>query len=398
MDKIETSTFNRFQEIKLKKKIKQRQSFLLLGPRQTGKSTLIEKIFSKIPDKQKLEYSLQLPSDRQKIETDPEIILRELEAKNQNKPLYIYIDEIQKVPQVMDVLQWIVDKKKATIVASGSSARKMRNMRTNWLPGRIHLERLYPLTWEEIHQTPQIKNLEQNLLWGALPAILIEKNLKKREQDLNSYVQLYLEEEIRMEAALRNLPRFIKFLQLAALESGSSPNYSIIASQVGVSHTTIREYFQILEDSLIIHKLPAFGKSHNAVLRTDRYYFFDMGVRNNAAKLGHSAGILTLQQGLLFEHWVFLELLAYLKTSSQFYYWRTKKNEEVDLVIEKQQKRFAIEIKTTQRPKAQDFKGLDAFRQQYPCYKSFLVCQIKTPQKFGKHLAVPWFEISERLR
>lgn len=271
------------------------RSFILFGPRQTGKSTLLEDIFTELPKEQVLRYYFQLPSERDRIESDPEVILREVEAKGSNNPVYLFIDEIQKIPQIMDVLQFLIDKKKAVLGATGSSARKMKNFGTNWLPGRVNIEHLYPLTWEETNLLNNQRDLQNTLCFGALPGILAEKDLAAREQTLFDYTSLYLDEEIRMEALTRNIPRFSKFLRLAALESGTSPNFSKIGGIIGLTHPTIREYFQILDDTLITHRLDAFGSSRDAVLRSSRYYFFDIGVRNAAAGIGCNKGVLTLQ-------------------------------------------------------------------------------------------------------
>ncbi|MDO8494629.1 MAG: AAA family ATPase, partial [Deltaproteobacteria bacterium] len=387
-------SFIRKNQGELKEKIEKNQSFILFGPRQTGKSTLLEGIFAQLPKNNQLRYYFQLPHQRSKIEEDPEVILREVDAKSEGKPVYLLIDEIQKIPKITDLLQFLIDKKKIVLAACGSSARKLKTMGTNWLPGRIHLEHLYPLTWEECGLLNRKKSLEEILLFGSLPGILSKSLLEDREKDLASYSHLYLEEEIRMEAVVRNLPRFTKFLTLAALESGTFPNHSKIGSQVGVSHTTIREYFQILEDTLIIHRLNAFGTSRDDTLRAPKYYFFDLGVRNAAAGIGHHQGLLPLQMGILFEHFVILEMIANFQPQVKFSHWRTKKGEEVDLIIEKGSKKIAVEIKATKKPQKEDLKGLEAFSKKYHCKNTLLVCQIEQPQKFDSHLALPWQELS----
>lgn len=396
MTNTESTNFNRLVTLRLKKTLSSGHSFLLFGPRQTGKSTLLEGIFAQFPSAQVLKYYFQLPSEQLRIESDPEILLREVEALGSPKPIYLFIDEIQKVPKVMDVLQFLIDKKKAVVAASGSSARKMRTLGTNWLPGRIQLEHLTPLTWGETEWHP--RELSQILRYGSLPGILSQSDLAQRESSLTAYTHLYLEEEIRLEATVRNIPRFAKFLRLAALESGTAPNLSKIGGRVGLSHTTIREYFQILEDSLIIHRLPAFGGSRDAVLRTPKYYFFDIGVRNAASGIGHSEGILTLQIGTLFEHFIILEVIALSQGRARLFYWRTKQGQEVDLIVEHNDRRIAIEIKATERPNLDDFDGLETFRKKCRCDHSYLVCQISRPQRFGAIEAIPWWEVTERLK
>ncbi len=399
MYNIKSTTFNRYKILELKDKINKKQSFLLLGPRQTGKSFLIELLFKELNQQSTLQYYFQLPSHRQRAEQDPEFLLREVEAKSQNHttPVFLWIDEIQKVPSVLDVLQFLIDKKQVVLVASGSSARKMKNLGINRLPGRIVLEYLFPLTWEECGLLEKKITNDEVLLYGSLPKILATEDLPLREEIISTYTQLYLEEEIRLEAVVRNLPHFSKFLKLAALESGTSPNFSKLGNQVGVSPPTIREYYQILEDTLILHRIDSFGKSRDQTLRTPKYYFFDIGVRNAAAGIGHSRGILELQRGVLFEHFIILELLAHYKQKAKLSYWRTKKQEEVDLLLEKDGNLFAIEIKATSKPQTQDFKNLDVFIKNHKPHKTMLVCQVEQAQKFGPHLAVPWQHLHQEL-
>ncbi len=390
-------TFNRVLAPKIHASLRAGRSVILFGPRQTGKTTLIKAVCAKMPHC--MEYPLQLPSVRARIEADPESIKREVEAASGRGRPVVFIDEIQKVPAVMDVLQYLLDEKKAVLIATGSSARKMRQAQANWLPGRILIEHLHPLTWGEsgliANGDPGGMALKERLLFGGLPGILSEK-AELRGESLRSYSDLYLEEEIRREALVRSLPPFAKFLRLAALESGTSPNFSKMASEVGVSHTSIRDYFQILEDSLIIHRLEAFGKSRSDIVHKAKYYFFDLGVRNAASGVGHDAGLLVLQMGLLFEHLIILEAMAASK-DCRFSYWRTKKGEEVDLVVEKSAKRFAIEIKATTKPRESDFSGLFAFQENEKCDAAYLVCQVERPQKFAHGTAIPWRILGEIL-
>ncbi|MBI5299082.1 MAG: ATP-binding protein [Deltaproteobacteria bacterium] len=395
MAEIETITFNRFKQLELQGKLESSSSFLLLGPRQTGKSTILANIFDAIPEEEQLRYYFQLPSQREIIESDPEVILRAVEAKRKEKPICLLIDEIQKIPKVMDVLQFLIDQKKIVLAACGSSARKMKRMGTNWLPGRIFLEYLSPLSWQECGLIQKPDNFKGHLLFGFLPGIVSKVDLKQKEELLASYAHLYLDEEIKMEAVVRNLPKFTKFLRLAALESGTSPNHTKISNQVGLSHTSIRDYFQILEDTLIIYRLEAFGTSRDSVLKTPKYYFFDVGVRNAAAPIGHSEGILQLQMGVLFEHFIIQEIMCHLQHKAPLSHWRSKQDHEVDLIIEKDGGRIAVEIKATDKPVAADFKGLDVFREKYGCKTALLVCQTSVAQKFGNFLAIPWQKMWE---
>jgi len=378
----------------LEKALRARRSVLLFGPRQTGKTTLIKDVCAKFHSC--LEYPLQLPSVRTRLETDPEVLRREVAAIKSRPPALVFIDEIQKVPSIMDVLQYLLDEKKIVLVATGSSARKMRQEHTNWLPGRVRVEHLHPLTWKESRllcsDGYEEALFEDRLLYGGLPGVL-SQGRGQRTEDLRSYASLYLEEEIRKEAVVRRLPPFARFLQLAALESGSSPNLSKLAGDVGVSHTTIREYYQILEDTLVVHRLSPWGKGRASILHKAKYYFFDLGVRNAAAAIGHDKGLLTLQKDVLFEHHVILEALAQRGTA-RFSYWRNKSGREVDLVIEQAGKVTAVEIKATAKPGDSDLAGLAAFRAEEKCDRAYLVCQVERPQKFEHAVALPWWQLS----
>lgn len=384
---------------KLETDLHARRSTLLLGPRQTGKTTLIKAVCAEFKDR--LEYDLRLPSVRLKLEQDPEVIVREVQALPKGKLPLVFIDEIQKVPALMDVLQYLLDNKMITLIASGSSARKLRHSKINWLPGRIKAEYLHPLTWREAGLlTPSGYNeklFEEHLLFGGLPGIMSEKDIASRTENLAAYSTLYLEEEIRQEAAVRRLPSFAKFLQLAALESGTSPNLSKLANEVGVSHTTLGQYYQILEDSLIIHRLDSFGHSRCDVLKKPRYYFFDMGVRNSAAQIGHAKAVLTLQNGVLFEHHVILEVIARNHGQYQLSFWRTKQGQEVDLVMQHNGKVIALEIKHTAKPRLEDFKGLKAFGDNTKCDHAYLLCNIDRPQQFPHGKALPWWQLDSIL-
>jgi len=389
------TTFKRFSTTGLHEDLRAGRSLLLLGPRQTGKSTLLKEVIKSFPTV--LEYPLQIPSVRTRLSLDPEIVLRE--AQGGKSPPIVFVDEIQKVPELLDVLQYLLDDKKIILAATGSSARKLRHGAVNWLPGRIHLRHLYPLTWEErgiLSSTGGNETLlEERLLFGGLPGILAEANTATRQSLLSTYATLYLEEEIRQESAVRRLPPFAKFLQLAALESGQSPNLSKIASQVGVSHPTVGQYFDILEESLILHRIPSFGMNRSDVLRKPRYYFFDTGVRNAAAGLEHSRGLLTLQAGPLFEQACVLELLATAPPGTKLSYWRTKRGDEVDIVLEKAGRTVPVEIKWTDTPRPEDFDGLKTFASQEKTKHAFLICRIPHPQKFNHGLALPWARMKD---
>jgi predicted AAA+ superfamily ATPase len=378
----ERTDFDRFKSLILNDYFSSGLSFLLLGARQTGKSTLIGKLFEQLPATRKLAYPLQNPAVRQRLELNPESLIQEVDALygQAKEKIYVYVDEIQKVPALMDPLQFVIDEKKVILAACGSSARKMKSLGTNWLPGRILLEHLGPLTCTELGQR---YNQSEYLRFGGLPDIALTSNPELKSTKLASYTHLYLEEEIRAEAAVRSLPLFTKFLQLAALESGTAPNFSKIGSQVGTSHTSIRSYYKILCDSLIAHEIPSFGDSRNSILRQSKYYFFDVGVRNAAAKVGFHESLLTLQSGILNEHSFLQQKLVSLPLGAKVSYWTSKNKLEVDFVIESHGQLHAYEVKATSQPDQKDFKGLTAFKQHYPAAQLHLICNVPRPALFN---------------
>jgi len=230
------------------------RSVFLFGARQTGKTTLVNRL------NPQLTISLIHPDVRQRYEKSPALLRGEVEALTPpvgNIPLVV-LDEVQKVPAILDVVQDLIDRRVALFVLTGSSARKLRrHAQANLLPGRMTVLHLDPFGLREY---PDM-TLEERLLDGALPGIVGVRDPKDREQDLTAYVTTYLEEEIRAESAVRNLGSFARFLELAAAESGGIGQPAQLASEVGVAHTTIGGYYQILEDCLIAERIEPLSSS-----------------------------------------------------------------------------------------------------------------------------------------
>lgn len=383
----------RIQEIEIKKALRRSKSVLLLGARQTGKTTLIGQMGAD------LEISFLRPDIRQAYEADPGTLVREIAewAKRTKKPPLVVLDEIQKVPPIMDVVQDLIDRRQATFILTGSSARKLRRgPNVNLLPGRVISLRLDPLILREYPQP----DLNQNLIYGALPSLTAVENLSDREADLKSYVTTYLEQEVRAEAIVRNLGAFAKFLQYAASESGQLVNFRKLSQEIGTAHTTIAAYYEILEDCLIAERVEPLTKSktRKKLIRAAKYIFFDLGVRRLAA---HEGNALSRQDfGRLFEQWVGLELIRSARlgaTQSQVLFWRDADGPEVDWVIETQGKYIPIEVKWTESPKISDIKHLELFLSEYhESEKGYLVCRIPRRQKLSSRVvAIPWQEVDD---
>jgi predicted AAA+ superfamily ATPase len=343
------------------------KSILLLGPRQTGKTTLLSKLsFSKT-------YNLAQSKLRLKYEKQPSLFSDEIRNLTDKSPL-IYVDEIQKVPDLMDEIQVLVDEKVALFCITGSSARKLkRGSQTNLLPGRVALLRLDPLNYTEI---PNF-NLNHVLIFGSLPAILLESNNRAADKMLRDYVELYLQEEVRAEALVRNVGIFHRFLELAAIESGRIVNFSKISKDVGVSYHTIQSYYAILEDCLIIERIDPLTESsfnRKKLVKSSKYLFFDLGVRRIAANEG-----LRLPRehlGLIFEQWVGLEIIRYFRSKSLSYqlkFWSDPDGPEVDWVIQFDGNYFPIEVKYSESISTSDCRHLKTFEQEYSNAKKGII-------------------------
>ena len=207
-----------------------------------------------------------------------------LQRSKDSRPLVI-LDEIQKVPTILDTVQDMIDAQAADFIITGSSARKLRRgVDVNLLPGRVVTFRLDPFSLRELPAT----DLNERLMYGSLPGIVAVKAVDDRETDLGSYVTTYLEEEVRAEAVVRNIGHFARFLELAASESGGIVNLRKLSQEIGVSHTTIGAYYQILEDCLIAERIEPLtqSKTRKKLTRSDKYLFFDLGVRRLAAGKG----------------------------------------------------------------------------------------------------------------
>ncbi|MFN0117841.1 MAG: ATP-binding protein [Elusimicrobiota bacterium] len=330
-----------------------KKSILLLGPRQVGKSTLCRGLN---PD---LVINLADEALFLKFSKDPERLKREIDSIK--RPSIILIDEIQRVPSLLNSIQAYLDQhSKTRFILTGSSARKLKRGGANLLPGRIILEYLDPLSiWELGNKF----KLEKALNIGSLPGIYLDE--AESNEVLSTYVQVYLKEEIQAEALSRNIGSFARFLDAAAEASGQWINYSKLASDTETPKETIRRYYEILEDTLIVHRVPPFQlqKNHRRLSQRDRFFFFDVGVRNSILGLVNQNLPLS-EKGKLFEQWIVLQVIGFIhahKKSWKVSSFRTDTGLEVDLIIETPQKNIAVECKYSQNVGVSDLVGLQAF-------------------------------------
>jgi predicted AAA+ superfamily ATPase len=283
----------------------------------------------------------------------------------------------------------------ALFILTGSSARKLRRgAAANVLPGRARVFRLDPLSVRE--RVPA--RLEDALMDGSLPGISSVEDATDREAELGAYVTTYLEEEVRAEAAVRSLGAFARFLELAAAESGSIVHLRGLAGDVGVAHTTIAAYYQVLEDCLVAERVEPLTASatRKKLTRSDKYLLFDLGVRRLAAREGRR--VLPARWGQLFKQWVGLELLRWSRTrspSTRIRFWRDPDGPEVDWVIDRDGHYTPIEAKWTKVPGASDARHVRTFMEEYRTAPAgYVVC--RTPRRVGLGkgiVAVPWQEL-----
>jgi predicted AAA+ superfamily ATPase len=373
------------------------KSILLLGARQTGKTTaVLEQV------KPGITYSFIDIDVRLRYEKDPSLLLKELKVAlpSWKTPPVIFIDEIQKIPQMMDIVQLLVDQKKAKFIITGSSVRKLRHgSAVNLLPGRVVVLIMDPLHFDELPEPkPALMDI---LLYGALPHILTEALYENKEIDLRSYVITYLEEEIRAEALVRNVGNFARFLELAASESGNIVNFTKLSQEVGVAATTIAEYYQILEDCMVAFRIDPIIKSvsHRRLIKAPKFLFFDLGIRRVAANEG-----TRLPEGhiaSLFEQYVGIELIHLSRNlaRARVNYWRDASGVEVDYVLSTEKEYVPVEVKWTDMPSIKDARHLQKFLAEYTnAKKGYIVC--RTPNAFeitDQIIALPWQEMGRIL-
>lgn len=343
----------------------QTDSVFLWGARQTGKSTLLVNLF---PDATYIDL-LRLDTF-ERLRRNPSLLREDLQSKQPGD--IVIIDEVQKLPDLLNEVQWLIVRKDIHFILSGSSARKLKRYGTNLLGGRALRCRLLPLVSAEIPDFNLIKACNN----GMLPRHYLTENATKR---LQAYVGDYLQQEIMAEALSRNLSSFTRFLEVAALSDGEMVNYNNIASDCGVSAVTVKEYFSILEETLVGFMLPAYTKvRQRRVIKAPKFYYFDVGIVNY---LTHRVNLLpgSADFGHAFEHFIVQELVAYVDYRQKHVvlsYWRTASGIEVDVVVSDEYSSdilFAIEIKSSEEIQNRHLKGLRSFRDEYPDTKLIVV-------------------------
>lgn len=344
------------------KELLSKKSFFLFGPRATGKSTLFKQVLSEssmIIDLLNSRLYLRLldsPHDLESI------------IDSGNKGQVIVIDEIQRIPELLNEVHRLIEDRKFTFLLTGSSARKIRRGKANLLAGRVWEARLFPLTWKEI---PDF-DLNRYLRYGGLPPVYLSKY---PDEELDAYVNTYLKEEIMAEGLIRKLPPFSRFLRSIALANGEMINFTKIANDCQVPPSTVTEYVGLLEDTLVGFLLPAWTESNRRkAISTGKFYFFDPGVTHilsGTEVLDRNSHLY----GKAFEQFIGMEIRAYLsykRKKVQLSYWRSVHGYEVDFLMGRQ---TAVEVKASQKISQRDFKGLKALEEEKVFKNYVLVSQ-----------------------
>lgn len=361
-----------------------KESCFLWGARQTGKSTLL-----KFLHPESLYFDLLLSDEYERLLRRPSLLREIIEGSDISSP--VIVDEIQRIPELLNEVHWLIENRGIRFILSGSSPRKILRSGGNLLGGRALRYELHPLVSAEIPDFDLIKALNN----GLLPRHYLSNNPAKL---LSAYIGNYLRDEIITEARIRNITSFSRFLEAAAFSNGEMVNYSNIAADCGVSSPTVREYFQILEDTLTGHFLPSFQKNpKRRVINAPRFYFFDVGIAGYLIKRGR-IDYGSEAFGKAFEHFIYQEIIAHSHYSDLNYpicYWRTTSQLEVDFILGDHE--TAIEVKSTNMVNPRHLKGLKSFSEEYNVKRSIVVSTDPHPRRIDDIMILPWKMFLEEL-
>ncbi len=326
---------------------------------------------------------------RNRLERRPSLLYEMLKDKAEGT--IVIIDEIPEVPTLLNEVHRLISEKNLRFVLCGSSARKLKRKGTNTLGGRAYPVFFHPLVSAEL---PDL-DIDRAVNYGMIPSHYLAKNPERR---LSAYIDVYLKEEIKEESLVRNLLAFQRFLEVAAISNGEILNNRNIAQECGVNASTVSSYFDILEDTLVGYRIPAYTKVvQRRLVQAPRFYFFDVGVANY---LMHRSRLVrgTPEYGHAFEHLVIQELIAYMHYTHQderISYWRTYAGTEVDVIIG--DARIAIEIKSVEEVLPKHLKGLKSFGEEHPNCRRIIVSHDIIPRRIGDIECIPVKDFFRRL-
>jgi len=360
------------------------ESCFLWGARQTGKSTLLKFLYP-----ESLYFDLLLSDEYERLVRRPSLLREVIEGSNLSSP--VIVDEIQRIPELLNEVHWLIENRGIRFILSGSSPRKILRSGGNLLGGRALRYELHPLVSAEIPGFDLVKALNN----GLLPRHYLSNNPGKL---LSAYLGSYLRDEIITEARIRNITSFSRFLEAAAFSNGEMVNYTNIAADCGVSSPTVREYFQILADTLTGHFLPSFQKNpKRRVINAPRFYLFDVGIAGYLIKRGR-IDFGSEAFGKAFEHFIYQEIIAHSHYSDLNYpvcYWRTASQLEVDFILGDHE--TAIEVKSTSMVNPRHLKGLKSFSEEYKVKRTIVVSTDPHPRRIDNIRILPWKIFLEEL-
>ncbi|MBI3817143.1 MAG: ATP-binding protein [Planctomycetes bacterium] len=365
-------------------------SYFLFGARGTGKSTFLKQQFSSPGEA--IYIDLLLPSEFDPLVRRPESLLERIEALPPNVE-WIVLDEVQKIPELLDLVQHAMLKYKIKFALSGSSARKLRRGGANLLAGRAFVYNLFPLTSGELGEKFQ---LETALNFGTLPGIYALETDVDRREFLAAYAHTYVREEVIAEQVLRALPPFRRFLEIAAQMNGEPVNHAKIARDVGVDDKTVKNYYSVLEDTLIGFHLESYHKSvRKTQTQAPRFYFFDPGVKRGIEGTLHSRIVpRTYAFGKAFEHFVITEihrLNSYRRTNYRCSFLRTQAGVEVDLILDRAgDPPIFIEIKSAEQMNTEDVHKIESITNDVKDSKTLLLSLDPHAKIIGRTKCVHW--------
>ncbi|MCK4762393.1 MAG: ATP-binding protein [Candidatus Aminicenantes bacterium] len=359
------------------------QSAFLWGARQTGKSTYLKQAFPKSLVYDFLKTDLYLD-----ILKNPSLLREQLSAQDKEVLRHpVVLDEVQKVPQVLNEVHWLIENAGISFILCGSSARKLKRGQGNLLGGRAWRFEMFPLTSEEVGDLDLLRALNR----GLIPAFYLQE---RYEKSLKAYIKDYLKEEVFQEGLTRNIPAFSRFFDAMAYSHGKLTNYADIARDCGIDAKTVKEYYQILIDTLLGTMVAPFKKRQNreVISRAQKFYLFDVGVSGSLTKrkIEGEKGELF---GQAFEHFIFMELMAHRSYSELDYeinFWRTKSGLEVDFVLGGGE--VAIEVKGAGKLNSRNFVPLLAFMEEHSPRLALMVCNEKVRRVHRGVLVIPWRE------
>ena len=364
------------------------KSVFLFGPRQTGKSSYVREQLGIEPS---LSYNLLDGGLRLRLLADPTLMRQQVEARNLRNCV-IFIDEVQKCPELLDEVHLLIEERGIRFLLSGSSARKLKRAGTNLLGGRARTQYLHPFVYPEVARDANL--LERIMERGLLPPHYLSES---PDEDLRSYVDTYLSEEVAAEGQTRNLPAFARFLQVASTLNAKMINYTNIASDAQVPRQTVTLWMQVLIDTILGYELPPYSSTmKRKAIQTPKFYFFDLGIVRALRKLPpivpESADF-----GEFFEHYLFMELKAwidYRKPGAQLSYWRSQSGFEVDFIVDSD---IAIEVKAAAIAQDKHLAGLKALREENRISRFILVCSEERARKVDGIDILPWQDFLEQL-